>query len=63
VEEPCGENGQRRVTENNMELKICRVKRDSKMKIRPTVFWGVTPCNLVEVYQKFGGILNLYLLP
>jgi hypothetical protein len=27
-----------------------------------TVFWGVTSCNLVDTYQRFGGICRLYLL-
>jgi hypothetical protein len=46
---------------DSMELKMSRVKRESKMKIRPTVM-SVTPCNLVEVYQGFGGMCSLYLL-
>jgi hypothetical protein len=27
-----------------------------------TVFWDVTPCSLVEVYQRFGGTCYLHLI-
>jgi hypothetical protein len=35
-------------------------KNLSYLKSRPAVFWNVTPCILVEVYRRFGGVLSLH---
>jgi hypothetical protein len=33
------------------------------MTMKITVFWGVTPCNLVERYRRFGGTCRFHIPP
>jgi hypothetical protein len=40
---------------------LARFEVLAAMTMKSTVFWNVTPCSLVEVYQRSGGTYCIHL--
>jgi hypothetical protein len=48
-------------TKEELEWKDLRHEAVKVVKVKITIVWDVTPCKLVDIYERFGGTCSIYL--